>query len=223
MGEPANNQSGTGCMGRIGLLFLIVLFAGVIAAGYFIARPQNLREIGGYGAGNGESARDLAVVMEKSLEKGHSLALTEKEINQWLSRTLSTRQGGLAARWVTLDGVWVRLLDGHAEVVQERTVMGRTFTVSVFVSIDCTEEAGRIRKQVHLHAGPYHGDVPRPVRGGRFGQAVVPQGFLIFVMPSFRKLADVFRREIHLGFEEMSSVRFEERRLILHPRKIENP
>jgi hypothetical protein len=210
-------------MGRTGLLFLICLFAGVVAAGYYMSQPQNLNEIGGYRAEDGETGRDLAVVLEKSLEKGHSLALTEKEINRWLARTLSTRQGGVASQWVTLDGVWVRLMDGYAEIVQERTVWGRSFTVSLFVSIERTEQAGRIHKQAHLHSGPYHENIPRPVRGGRFGQVVVPQGFLIFVMPSFQKLAKEFRKEIKLGFEDMSSTRFEKRRLILHPRDIENP
>jgi hypothetical protein len=93
----------------------------------------------------------------------------------------------------------------------------------MFVSIDCTEEAGRNQKQVHLHSGPYHENLPRPVRGGRFGQLVVPQGFLIFVMPSFQQLAKEFSKEIKLGFEEMSSTRFEKRRLILHPRDIKKP
>lgn len=210
-------------MGRIGLLFLIGLLAGVVAAVYYISKPQNLDEIDGYRAEKSEPARDLVVVMEKSLEKGHSLALTEAELNRWLARTLSTRQGGFAAEWVTLDGVWVRLMDGYAEIIQERTVLGRRFTVSVFVSIERTEEAGRVRKQVLLHSGPYHKDVPRPVRGGRFGQLVVPQGFLIFVMPSFQELTKEFRKEIKLGVEEMSSTRFEKRRLILHPRSIEKP
>lgn len=223
MGESGIKRADMGCMGRMGLLFLVCLFAGVLAAGYYLSRPQNLNEIGGYRDEVGEPARDLVVVLEKSLEKGHSLALTEKEVNRWLAGTLSTRQGGVASRWVKLDGVWVRLMDGYAEIVQERSVMGRSFTVSVFVSIERTEEGGRIYKQAHLHAGPYHADVPRPVRGGRFGQLVVPQGFLIFVMPSFQKLAEVFSREIKLGFEDMSSTRFEKRRLILNPRDIKTP
>lgn len=223
MGDTAKSSERSGCMGRIGLLFLICLFAGVIAACYYIAQPQELGEIGGYRAEDNEPARDLVVVMQKSLEKGHSLALTEAEINRWLARTLSTRQGGVASQWVTLDGIWVRLMDGYAEIVQERTVMGRVFTVSVFVSIERKEEAGRVHKQAHIHSGPYHKDLPRPVRGGRFGRLVVPQGFLLFVMPSFQKLAKEFQQEIKLGFEEMSSTRFEKRRLILQPRSAEAP
>ncbi len=223
MGESSKKEAGMGCVGRIGLLFLVGLLAGVISAGYYMAQPQNLDEIGGYRAEQSEPARDLELVMVKSLEKGHSLALTETEINRWLARTLSTRQGGAASRWVTLDGVWVRLMDGYAEVVQERTVLGRSFTVSMFVSIERRTEAGRIHKQAHLHSGPYHESLPRPVRGGRFGQVVVPQGFLVFVMPSFQNLAKEFHKEIKLGFEEMSSTRFEKRRLILHPGEIKNP
>jgi hypothetical protein len=223
MGESSKKEAGKGCMGRIGLLFLIALFAGMIAAVYFVSQPQNLEELGGYRPVEGDPARDLVVVMEKSLEKGHSLALTETEINRWLSRTLSCRQGGFASRGVTLDGVWVRLMDGHAEIIQERTILGRRFTVSLFVSIERKMEAGRIHKQVHLHSGPFHKDVPRPVRGGRFGRLGVPQGFLIFVMPSFQRLAKEFTKEIKLGFEEMAVTRFEKRRLVLYPRDPETP
>lgn len=221
MGESSKKESGRGCLGKIGLLFLIALFMGVLVAGYYVGIPQNLEEIGGYRAEESAVARDLVVVLEKSLKNGHSLALTEAEINRWLSRTLVARQGGLASELVTLDGVWVRLMDGYAEIIQERTILGHTITVSAFVGIERTEEAGRVQKQVHLHAGPYHEDVPRPVRGGRFGSLVVPQGFLVFIMPSLQSLAEVFKKEIELGFEEMSVTRFEKRRLILHPRMVD--
>lgn len=204
-------------MGRIFLLFLIGLFAGVLAAAYFACKPQNLEEIGGYRPGGGETVRDLALVMEKSLEKGHPLTLTEAEINRWLAGTLITRQGGFAAHWVTLDGVWVRLMDGYAEIIQERRVLGQRFTVSVFVNIERKEEGGRVYKQAHLHCGPYHEALPRPVRGGRFGRLVVPQGFLVFVMPSFSNLVQQFRKEIKLGVEEMSATTFEKGLLKLNP------
>lgn len=204
-------------MGRIFLLLLIALFAGVLAAGYYACLPQNLEEITGYRAEGGEVPRDLVLVMKKSLEMGHSLSLTEAEINRWLAHTLTARQGGFAARWVSLDGVWVRLMDGHAEIIQERRVMGRRFTVSVFVNIERREEGGHVRKQAHMHCGPYHEALPHPVRGGRFGRLVVPQGFLVFVLPSYRKLAEQFPEEIKLGFVEMSSTTFEKGRLILNP------
>ena len=210
-------------MARLGFLLLASLLAGLIAAAYFISTPQDLDEIGGYRPGEAEPSRDLSVVLQKSHENGHSLALTETEINRWLARTLVTRQGGYAGKWVTLDGVWVRLLDGYAEVIQERTVLGHRFTVSVYVSVERTEEAGRVTKQAHLHCGPYHPALPRPVRGGRFGTLVVPQGFLLFVMPSYRELATKFRQEIKLGFEDMHSTRFEKRKLILQPSPSQNP
>lgn len=210
-------------MGRFFLLGLITLFAGVLAAGYFACLPQDLESIDGYRADAATQARDLALVMEKSLEKGHSLTLSEEEINRWLARTVAPRQGGLLASLVTLEGVWVRLMDGYVEIIQERSMLGYRFTVSVFVSLERTEEAGRVRKQAHLHCGPYHEALPRPLRGGRFGRLVVPQGFLVFVMPAYRKLAHEFRNEIKLGIEEMSSVSFESKRLILKPHARPSP
>jgi len=224
MADSSAKKSGPGCMARLGFLLLVALFAGLITAAYFICTPQDLEDIGGYRPGTAEPSRDLALVLKKSHEHGHSLALTEAEINRWLSRTLVTRQGGYADKWVTLDGVWVRLLDGHAEVIQERTILGRPFTVSAYVSIERIEDASRgLTKQAHLHCGPYHPDLPRPVRGGRFGSLVVPQGFLVFVLPSYRELASKFSKEIELGFKEMHVIRFEKRKLILQPRPPQSP
>ena len=56
-------------------------------------------------------------------------------------------------------------------------------------------------------------------RGGRFGKLVVPQGFLLLVMPAYEKLVPLFREEIHLGFEEMARIKIEKNRLVLDPRE----
>lgn len=70
-----------------------------------------------------------------------------------------------------------------------------------------------------MHGGPFLESVPKPLRGGRFGQLVVPQGFLLLVMPAYQKLAAVFGDEIHLGFEEMCRINIEKNRLVLNPRE----
>jgi hypothetical protein len=46
---------------------------------------------------------------------------------------------------------------------------------------------------------------------------VVPQGFLLLVLPSYQQLASLFRDEIHLAFEEMARIKIEKHRLILNP------
>jgi hypothetical protein len=214
---PAPRRS-RGCATLLAMLLLMATVAGLGAAVYFIAQPQDLDDIGGYAAGDRLAARNLRTVLENSVERGHAVTLTETEINSWLRTVLEARQGGHLSEQATLDGVRIRLNDGHAEVILERTVFGRPLTTSMFISIEQTESAQGLRTQVHLHGGAYHENLPQPTRGGRFGRLVVPQGFLLLVMPSFRSLAAEFSEEIRLGFEEMSRIRIEQDRLSLDPR-----
>ena len=89
----------------------------------------------------------------------------------------------------------------------------------MFLQVEQTETAKGLSTQIHLHGGGFHEMVPVPTRGGRFGRLTVPQGFLIMVMPDFRKIAGLFETEIKLGFEDMSRIRIEDKRLTLDPRK----
>ena len=73
--------------------------------------------------------------------------------------------------------------------------------------------------EVNFHGGPYHKRLPLLLRGGRFGKLVVPQGFLLFVLPAYQQLAELFHPETHLGFEEMAVIKIEKHRLTLDPRK----
>jgi hypothetical protein len=156
--------------------------------------------------------------MQASLRQGHSLALGEAEINRWLGKTLKARQGGPLAGHVTLEGVWVSLEDKLAEIIIERRVMGRPFTISMYLEIEQTRGSAKLRTVIHRHGGPYLDGLPKPMRGGRFGSLVVPQGFLNLVIPSFVNLAGVYSEEIKLALESMSVVRIEKDRLVLEPR-----
>jgi hypothetical protein len=220
MAESSKPKSGGGCLGKLSVL--IVLAGGCLlgVAGFFVIQPQDLTDIDGYGpAAKRTVPRDLKAVLETALKRGYPVTLTETEINQWIGQTLEVKQGGLLAGQVSLERVWVRLKDGYAEVVMERSVMGRPFTVSMFLKLEQLQGADNIRTEVHRHGGPYHANVPKFLRGGRFGKLVVPQGFLLLVMPAYAKLAGVHRDEIHLAFEEMARVRIEPKRLVLESRE----
>ena len=56
------------------------------------------------------------------------------------------------------------------------------------------------------------------MKGGRFGQLVVPQGFSHLVLPSFGKLAGVYKTELSSAFEEMARITIEDGKLVLDPR-----
>lgn len=223
MAESSKSKSGGGCIGKLLVLFVLVAGFALGIAGFFIIQPQDMTDIGGYApAARITAPRDLKAVLETALKRGYPVTLTETEINQWIGQTLAMKQGGSLANHVSLKRVWVRLADGHAEVVMERSLMGRPFTVSMFLKVEQLQGIGGVRTEVHRHGGQYHEAVAKPLRGGRFGKLVVPQGFLLLVMPSYAKLAMAYREEVHLAFEEMARIQIEPKRLVLKSRDPES-
>ncbi len=220
MADSSKPKSGGGCLGKLFSLILLAALCSLGAAVFFIIQPQDLTDIGGYGPmSKAPPARDMKVVLKNSIDRGYPVTLMETEINQWLGRVLEAKQEGLLATQAPLERVWVRLGDGTAEVIMERMVMGHPFTVSMFLQIEQLQGPKGVRTEVLMHGGPYHASLPRPPKGGRFGKLVVPQGFLLLVMPAYEKLAAVFAEEIHLAFEEMVRIKIEKNRLVLNPRE----
>lgn len=218
--EPQKKKGG--CLGKLAGLLVFGVIVGLGVAIYFITLPQDLTDIGGSSPSATTPAsppRDMKAVLTKAIEGNYSVRLSETELNHWLARELELKQGGKLAEWVTLKRVYVRLREGVAEVIIERDVAGYPLTTSMFLQVEQTETAKGIATEIHLHGGGFHEMVPVPTRGGRFGQLTVPQGFLIMVMPDFRKIAGLFETEIELGFERMSRIRIEEKGLMLDPKK----
>lgn len=208
-----------GCFSRLIVLILLLLVVGLGFSLYFMAQPQDLSDIQGYKEESRELLRrDIKSMLQKSHDTKYPVTFTEGQINQWLLGVLRSKQRGPLAELVSLDGVWVRLEDGRAELVMERKVMGKPFTVSMYLQIQQTENEDSTHTEVQRHGGPYHKFLPFPKCGGRFGQLPVPQGFLLLVMPSFDNLAKAFPDEIRLGFAEMTRIKIEDERLILDPR-----
>jgi hypothetical protein len=213
----------TGCLGK---LFMLLIFAAVVGLGaalYYISQPQDLSDIGGYAPSKTTPAsppRDMQAVLRKSIEGDYSVTLSETELNQWLARELTIKQGGELSEWVSIKRVMVRLREDVAEVIIERDVEGYPFTTSMFLQVEQTEtKKGGVKTQIHLHGGAFSELTPVPTRGGRFGQLTVPQGFLIMVLPDFQKIAGIFETEIDLGFEQMVRIKIEDKRLVLDPKQ----
>lgn len=201
------------------VIIALIAAVGFSVAWFFIAQPQDLSDIAADEQGpSTDPPRDIKVALQNSLKRGYPVTLTETEINQWLGQTLSTKQGGILADSVSLDRLWVRLEDNRAELVMVRHIMGQPFTVSMYLKIGQVQGPKGVLTEVHLNGGPYLDALPYPAQGGRFGQLVVPQGFLLLVMPAYEQLVTLFHDEIHLGFEEMAQTKIEKGRIILNPR-----
>ena len=214
-------KSGGGCFSKLLLLILLAAAVALGSAVFFVVQPQDLTDIGGYGpvpvAG---PERDMKAVLKNAITRSYPLTLSEAEINQWLARTVETKQGGFLAEKVTLNHLWVRLEQGRAELIMERHFLGHPFTVSMYLQIQRMEGPKGVITEILRHGGPYHPDFPDPPQGGRFGKLVVPQGFLLLVMPAYEKLAALFPEEIQLAFSEMNRIQFEKGKLVLDPREL---
>lgn len=222
MAKDEEKKTKGGCLGKLFGLFVFLVIIGLGAALFFISQPQDLSDLGGnapVSTAPVSPPRDMEAVLAKSIEGNYSVLLSEKEINDWLGRELILRQDGELAEWVKLKRVWVRLREGVAELIIEREVAGKAFTTSMFMKVEQVESGKGISTKIHLHGGGFHDSLTHPVRGGRFGKLTVPQGFLILVMPEFRKLAALFETEIDLGFQQMARIKIKDKQLELDPKK----
>jgi len=235
MGEkesPPPKAKGS-CLGKLTTLVVFVGLAGLGAALYFIAQPQDLSDIDGRGpAAVGKASRNLKEVLKNSSEGAYPLKLTEEEINLYLRDTLESKQGGFLEEWVDIEDVAVRLEDDRAEVIMVRSIAGYPLTLSMYIRIEQTEQPdGRITTQIFRNGGAYQEWLPKPGIGGRFGQLAVPEGFLLTVMPAFSQLASVYREAPAPGsmmrrkpvkevdfIEDMSRISIEDGKLLLDPR-----
>lgn len=209
-----------GCFSRLMVLLLLLAAVGLGFALYQMSRPRDLSGIDGYRKETRDLLRrDFKRLMRNSLDRSYPVTFTEREINTWLAAVVATKQGGMLAGEVTLDGAWVRLEDGRAEVILERTIKGRPFAVSMYLQVIETEDKDGVHTEVKMNGGPFHPFLPFPVVGGRFGSLPVPQGFLILVLPSFRKLAEACNEEMELLYEKMVHIKIEKGRLTLDPRQ----
>lgn len=219
-----------GCLSKLATLVVFVGLIGLGAAIYFIAQPQDLSDIAGRGpAAVGKESRNLKAVLKNATEGGYPLKLTEEEINLYLRDTLAFKQDGALAEWVKLEGVMVRLEDGRAEVIMERSIMGYPMTVSMYLRVEQTEKPdGGIQTRIFRNGGLYQEWLPKPAVGGRFGQLPVPEGFLLTVMPAFQKLAQIYREPVPAGsmlrrkpvkeidfIEDMARIAIEDGQLVL--------
>ena len=217
MADPAQPRSGGGCFSKLLFLILLVAAFGLGVGIYLATQPQDLSDLALPAKPLPE--REMKTVLRSAIDRGYAVTLSEAELNQWLGRTLVAKQGGVLEEKATLERVWVRLLDGQAEVIMERKLFGKAFTVSMFIQVERMEGLNGAVTEIRLHGGPFHPDVPNPPRGGRFGKLVVPQGFLLLVKPAYEKLAAVFSEEIELGFREMARINIEKGKLVLDPRE----
>lgn len=214
--NQSHTQKPTGFLHKVAVCFVTVTLSGLAIAVFLMIQPQSLGDIDGLD-GSDSDGRDVAAVLRESQQRQIPVTLTEEEINHWLAGTLEVKQGGMFGKSMEFKRVAVRLTDGQAEVVMERELASRPFTVSMFVSIEQVRDGDRLRTELNLH-GSARRSLPAVLMGGRFGRMIVPQGFLRLVVPSYESLAEALLEELNNGFSNMVIIRIEDKKLVLDPR-----
>jgi len=217
------------CLRKLLSLFTFAAMAGLGVAVFYIVQPQDLSDIKKVTAA--PSARPImAERLKQAINEPErytsGLSITEEEINQFLEQTLVAKQGGALEKWVTLDSVRVRIEKDRAEIILVRSVFGKPMTTSMYFRVEQIVELNdRPTTLVHRDGGTFFPQIPdtvlaqKVVKGGRFGQLVVPQGFLrALALPPFERLAEVYKTELELAFSQMARIHFEEGKLVLDPR-----
>ena len=216
MSDPSNSRSRGGCFSKLLFLILLVAAIGLGAAIFSAVQPQDLSDLK---SANAMPERDLKLVLKNAIDRGYPVTLSEAEINQWLGRTLVTKQAGILEGKVTLDRVWIRLEEERAEIIMERHFLGRPFTVSMYLKVEKLEDSKGVVTDFQPNGGPFLKDFPHPPKGGRFGKLVVPMGFLYLVLPAYQKIGVLFPEEVDLGFTSMTRIKIEKGNLVLDPRE----
>lgn len=214
--EESRDRS-SGCLGTIAKGFLFLTTTGFAVACAFALWPQDIAAIEGSDpALSVAPQKNFKAVLRGSLDRGHEVSFTEEELNGYLARTFEGKHTGALGGKATVEGPWIRLEEGYAEIILGYRVAGHRLTVSTFVQIEQTEQpAGPTKTDIVLHGGPYLTDT-YPNRGGRFGRLVVPQGFLLLVKPAFESLAQVCEEEVAL-ISDIARIRIEENRVVFSP------
>lgn len=211
-----------GCFSALMKLCVLVVLGGVGYAGYLVSLPQDLSDIAGQGKVDSlAGVRDLKVVLDNSLEKKFPVTLTEKEINEWLTKNIRVEQRGLLSEHAKLERVLVRFESGVAEVIFVRKIKDWTFTHSLYCQLESKKENGESTTVLHLNGGKYHPMLDRPTKGGRFGRLEVPQGFVMLTMPAYHRLAESLKDELQLAVSKMEKVKIESNRVVLEPEDLE--
>lgn len=201
---------------KLGVVFVITAILGFSMCIFMMVTPQSLDDLDGLDPN--DRGRNLTDVLRESHNRQIPITLREAEINQWLATSLEVNQARLLDEEVKFKRVAVRMMDGTLEVILEREWFDRPMTLSMFFSVEQQEEGDRIQTTLHLHGGRYAAWLPVPPRGGRFGQLIVPQGFLRLTMPAYQSLADAMTDELELGFKKMARIKLEDKKIHLDPR-----
>lgn len=192
------------------VILAMLLVTGMLGYMVYLGfQAEDLSDIDGYQSGVGVDvpvANLLHRLKNESAAGAKEIIVSEKELNQYVSRRVRFDQTGALADAATVNGVAIRLSDGRLEVIFDRTIRGVQRTVASHVTVSVAD-----------------GNWVLGYSGGKFGQLHVPGGKGMQLMqPAIDSLVTAFREELDV-LQRMSDVRFEDDRMVVTPQLSREP
>jgi hypothetical protein len=169
--------------GCFGILIILLLFP--IASMWLSSRALKAADMSGIdGLKVGEDStqsRDLREVLSGATRSGDTVAISERELNAYLHKTLFGRQTGVTRFVSSFEGACVDLREDEVEIYLVRRCFGRLSTVSCVFSIEDSEEGRLVRSA-----------------GSSVGSLRIRDLVFQFVLDSFRRLGRMYDEELAL-------------------------
>lgn len=150
--------------------------------------PCDLSNIPGY-SDNG-SSRDLVAALQSA--HGAEISFTEAEINRYLRDTCLPRQTGILSIFADTHGIALRIHNGYAELIVDRTVGANLHqTTSIYFTFSIENSKGRPKLKVSYEGGPkILGSIPC---GGCIGKVRMPKLYMQTMQPALDTLLNCYR------------------------------
>ncbi len=215
-------RPGGGCLA---LLFICGFFGFCCWLVYVASQPQDLSDIAAYaelkggtedateGGASQIAPRNLLQVLTDADFNGDSVEITESELNRYLHMTLSPKQRGIFNLVTGINGVWIRLHDGFAEVIIERKIQGYETSFdhqfSYFIQVE-PQEDGSIA--LDYNGGELFGGLAK--MGSQAGQLSLPQSANALFGTAAESIAAVYEKELEFLTEKSARLEISQDRIL---------
>lgn len=209
---------------KVKLLLTLVVLVVLSALGafvYFGWQSADLADVGGRkGIAIGNTYLDIQTKLRNAHKNNAEVKITEVELNQYLAKNLKMSQGGFMKDFAKVKGVYVDLKPEMMEIFIEREIaqygddgkaktdVFKPFRHTVSMKLKITEGVNDAGKPATILEFP----------GGTIGKSPTPGLMVLAVKASFDQLAEHFKEELDLGYDQMNTIMVGDGFIKLDPR-----
>ncbi len=219
-------RKGAGKIKFLFVLLIISILVGMMAYVYFAWQKKDLSGIDGrekiISSNSLSGETNLLKKLQNAYAGNYVVTLTEEEVNLYIAKKMSMKQGGPLKGFSKVKGVYVDLTEDMMEVFIEREVaqygedgVPKTEYLQPF------DHTISMKFNIYTHENTEDDGTTNVVEfpGGSIGKSPAP-GMLVKVMkPSYDALAEFFTDELMLAHTKIIHIKIEDGKVTLDPRK----